>query len=35
MYSVLLDNKNEHKKAKAVIKNVVAVITHNEYKDVL
>ena len=33
MYSVLVGNKNGHKKAKAMIKNVVAVVTHNEYKD--
>ena len=26
---------NEHKKAKGVNKNVVATISHNEYKDVL
>ena len=34
MYSFLVDN-NEHKKAKGVNKNVVATISHNEYKDVL
>ena len=34
MYSFLIDN-NEHKKAKGVNKNVVATISHNEYKDVL
>ena len=34
MYSFLVDN-NEHKKAKAGNKNIVATIRHNEYKDVL
>ena len=34
MYLFLVDN-SEHKKAKGVDKNVVATITHNEYKDVL
>ena len=34
MYSFLVDN-NEHKKAKVVNRNVVATITHHEYKDVL
>ena len=34
MYSILVDN-NELKKAKGVNKNVVATISHNEYKDVL
>ena len=34
MYSFLVDN-NEDKKAKNVNKNVVAKISHNEYKDVL
>ena len=34
MYSILVDN-NELKKAKSVNKNVVATISHNEYKDVL
>ena len=34
MYSFLVD-KNEHKKAKGVNKNVVATISHNKYKDVL
>ena len=34
MYSFLVDNC-EHKKAKGVNKNVVATISHNEYKDVL
>ena len=34
MYLFLVDN-SEHKKAKGVDKNVVATITHNEYKEVL
>ena len=34
MYSLLVDNR-EHKKAKGVNKNVAAVISHNEYKDIL
>ena len=34
MYSFLVAN-NEHKKAKGVNKNVVATISHNEYKDKL
>ena len=34
MYSFLVDNR-EHKKAKCGNKNVVATISHNEYKDVL
>ena len=36
MYSYLTDNKSEHKKeAKGVNKNIVATISHNEYKNVL
>ena len=34
MYSFLVD-KSKHKKAKCVNKNVVATISHNEYKGVL
>ena len=34
MHSFLVDN-NEHKKAKGVNKNIIAIISHNEYKDVL
>ena len=34
MYSFLADN-SEHKKAKGLNRNVVATISHNEYKDVL
>ena len=35
MYSYLVDDNSEHKKAKGVNKNVVATISHNEYKDFL
>ena len=35
MYLLLVDDNSEHKKAKSVDKNVVAIISHNEYKDVL
>ena len=35
IYSFLVDDSSEHKKAKGVNKNVVATISHNEYKDVL
>ena len=35
MYSHLVNNNSEHKKAKCVNKNVVATISHNECKDVL
>ena len=35
MYSLLVDNNSEHKKAKGVNRNVVATIIHNECKDVL
>ena len=35
MYSFLVDENSEYKKAKGVNKNVVATISHNEYKDVL
>ena len=34
MHSFLVDN-NEHKKAKGVNKNIIAIVSHNEYKDVL
>ena len=34
MYSLLVDN-NEHKKAIGVNKNVVAITSQNEYKDIL
>ena len=35
MYSFLVDDSSEHKKAKVVNRNIVEKITHNEYKDVL
>ena len=35
MYSILVCNYGEYKKAKDVSKNGVAKISHNEYKDVL
>ena len=35
MYLHLADDNSEHKKAKGVNKNVLATISHNEYKDVL
>ena len=35
MYSHLVDDNSEHKKAKGVNKNVVATIIHNEYEDIL
>ena len=35
MYSYLVDDNSEYKKAKDVNKNVAATIGHNEYKDVL
>ena len=35
MYSYLVNDNSEHKKAKCVNKNVVATISHNEYKDLL
>ena len=35
MYSFLVDDNNEHKKAKGVNRNVVVTISHNEYKNVL
>ena len=35
LYSYLIDDNSEHKKAKSVIKTIVATISHNEYKDVL
>ena len=31
----MVDDNGEHKKAKGVMRNVVAAISHNEYKDVL
>ena len=35
MYSFLIDDYSEYKKAKDVNKNVVPTTRHNEYKDVL
>ena len=35
MYSFLVDDNSEHKKAKGVNRNIVATIRHNEYKNVL
>ena len=35
MYSFLVDDNSEHKKAKGVNRNVVAPLSHHEYKDVL
>ena len=35
MYLFLLDDNSEHRKPKGVNTNVVAKISHNEYKDVL
>ena len=35
MYSFLIDDSNEHKKAKSVNKNFIATVSRNEYKDVL
>ena len=34
IYSYLVDDNSEHKKAKGGNRNVVATISHNEYKDV-
>ena len=35
IYSYLVNDNSEHKKAKVVVRNVVATRSHNEYKDVL
>ena len=35
MYSFMVDDNSEHKKAKGVNESVVTTISHNEYKDVL
>ena len=35
MYSYMVNDKSEHEKAKGVNRNVVATISHNDYKDVL
>ena len=34
MHSYLIDNNSEYKKAISVNRNLVATISHNEYKDV-
>ena len=35
MHSYLVDDNSEHKKVKGINKDVVATISHNEYKDAL
>ena len=35
IYSFLVDNNSEHKKAKVVNRNVVATISHTDYKNVM
>ena len=35
IYSYLVNNNSEHKKADGMNGNVAAIISHNEYKDVL
>ena len=35
MYSYLVDDNSEYKKAKGVNKNIFARIIHNEYEDIL
>ena len=35
MYLCLVDDNSEHKKAKGVNGNIVATMSHNEYKDAL
>ena len=35
MYSFLVEDNSEQKKAKTVMRNVVTTRSHNEYKDVL
>ena len=35
MYSFLVDDSSEHRKAKGVNKNVVATVSHDEYKNFL
>ena len=35
MYSFIVNDSSQHKKAKDVNRNVVATISHSEYKDVL
>ena len=35
IYSYLADDNSKHKKAKGVNRDIVATLSHNEYKDVL
>ena len=35
MHSYLVNDNSEHKKAKGMNRNIVATISHNEYKDIL
>ena len=35
MYSYLVDENSKHEKSKSVNKNIVAIISYNEYKDIL
>ena len=35
MYSYLVNGKSKHKKAKGVSRNVIQIISHNEYEDVM
>ena len=35
IYSYLVNDNSEYKKAKGVNRNVVVTISHNEYKDIL
>ena len=35
IYSYLVDDNSEHKKKKGLNRNIVAITSHNEYKDVL
>ena len=35
MYSYLVDDNSGHKKPKGLNRNIVATVSHNEYKDVL
>ena len=34
MYLYLVDDNSEHKKAKGVKRNIVAIVSHNKYKNV-
>ena len=35
IYSILVDDSSEHKKVNNMNKNVVEIISHSEYKDIL